>query len=79
MSDKHYYCDFAFFHHMKLLLYLSNNIFNDYPLIQKFMTAFEELDGIKNFLDNRPKIIDIGTDPKLEFKGKSLSTNFGRN
>ena len=43
-----------------------------------FLEAFEKLDGIKEYLSNRPKLIDIGKDPKLGYEGNYLSTNYWR-
>ena len=77
-SDKAYYCDFAFYHHMKLLKECSGELLEDYPKVSDFLEAFEKLNGIKEYLSNRPKLIDVGKDPKLGYEGNYLSTNYWR-
>ena len=78
LSEKAYYCDFVFYHHMKLLKECSGELLDDYPKILDFIKAFEKLKGIKDYLNNRPTLIGIGKDPKLGHEGNYLPTGYWR-
>ena len=79
LGIKPYYCDFNAFHHFSLIKLLDNNIIEDYPLIKNFMNAFENLNGIKNYLLERPKLVDIGIAPKFIINNKEFPTGLNPN
>ncbi|MDC0861214.1 glutathione S-transferase family protein [Alphaproteobacteria bacterium] len=65
LGDKSYYCDFNVYHHFSLALLLDSKILDNFSNLKNFMTSFEKIDGIKDYLENRPQLIDIGTKPKF--------------
>ena len=77
-SDKAFYCDFAFYHHMKLLKDCAGELLDNYPKIIDFCETFEKLRGIDDYLKNRPSLIGIGKDPKLGYEGHFLPTGYWR-
>ena len=74
-----FYCDFSAYHHFSLATILQKDILNDQPLIIEFMNAVENLSGIKEYLDERPQIIDVGTSPKLIINGLPSPTGTEEN
>jgi len=79
LSDTPYYCDFNAFHHFSLVDFLDKGILNNYPLIINFINSFKKLNGIEEYLFNRPKLIDIGVDPKFIVNGKKYPTGVNPN
>jgi len=77
-SDKAFYCDFAFYHHMKLLKDCAGELLDNYPKIIDFCETFEKLRGIDDYLKNRPSLIGIGKNPKLGYEGRFLPTGYWR-
>ena len=74
MGDDPYYCDFAAYHYFAMALLLDKNIFNDFPGIKNHMDALIKLNGIKKYLNNRPKIINVGINPKMKINGIEIPT-----
>ena len=73
-----YYCDFALFHHLSILSFLTVEFLEQYPSLNHFMQEFEKIDGIKEYLNSRPQLTGIGVEPLLELNGVPTSTMFGR-
>ena len=73
-----YYCDFALFHHLSTLSFLTVEFLEQYPSLNHFMQEFEKIDGIKEYLISRPQLTGIGVEPLLELNGVPTSTMFGR-
>ena len=73
-----YYCDFALFHHLSTLSFLTVEFLEQYPSLNHFMQEFEKIDGIKEYLNSRPQLTGIGVEPLLELNGVPTSTMFGR-
>ena len=71
-----YYCDFSAYHHFSLARKLDAKILNHHPLILHFMNSIEKLPGVKEYLLERPKIIGIGSDPKLVINNKEYLTYY---
>tara|TARA_B100001250_G_scaffold414570_1_gene453982 strand:- start:4573 stop:5274 length:702 start_codon:yes stop_codon:yes gene_type:complete len=69
-----YYCDFSVYHHFSLAKLIDEKIFDQYHNILNFMSSFESLPGVKNYLKERPKLIDIGKSPKLIKNGIPVPT-----
>ena len=57
-----------------MALLLDKNIFNDFPGIKNHMDALVRLNGIKEYLNNRPEIINVGINPKMRINGKEMPT-----
>ena len=73
-----YYCDFALFHHLSTLSFLTVEFLEQYPSLNHFMQEFEKIDGINEYLNSRPQLTGIGVEPLLELNGVPTSTMFGR-
>ena len=69
-----YYGDFGIFHHIDLARLLDKNLLKQYPLMSKFMENFENLPGVSEYINARPKLIGVGTEPKLIINGSVKST-----
>ena len=67
-------CDFLAYHHLDLSRTLYQNIFLKFPRITKLLKAIESIDPVKNYLETRPKLIDIGVSPKLVINGTAHPT-----
>lgn len=73
LGDRAYYCDYNVYHHLSLALILDKRALDNYSKLKKFMNNFKLLPGIKEYLNTRPKIIGIGTWPKVIIDGKEYS------
>ena len=74
-----FYCDFNAYHHFSMCLILDRNIFSNFPNLKKFINNFEKLNNIKNYLDSRPELIDLGVSPHFLFNGKKIPTGLNPN
>ena len=74
LGKRAYYCDYNVFHHLSLALLIDENILNNYPKLNKFMSDFESQNGIKEYLDSRPQLKGIGIQPKVIIDGKEYAT-----
>ena len=79
LGKKPFYCDFNAYHYFSLALLLDKNILSDYPLLLKFMESFHKLKNIKDYLINRPQLIDIGVSPKFIINKKNIPTGINPN
>lgn len=64
-GEQPYYCDFGIYHVLCTARLIEPTALEGQESITKFMTAVEDLEGVKEFLATRPRAVDIGTDPKL--------------
>ena len=62
-------CDFVTFHHLDLSKLLDTFIIKKFPRLEKFLEDMMSIESIKSYLDNRPKLIDVGVEPKLVIDG----------
>tara|TARA_B100001093_G_scaffold503122_1_gene557049 strand:- start:4906 stop:5598 length:693 start_codon:yes stop_codon:yes gene_type:complete len=67
-------CDFLAYHHLDLARTLYQNIFLKFPRITELLKAIESIDPVRNYLETRPKLIDIGVSPKLIINGTAHPT-----
>ncbi len=67
-------CDFLAYHHLDVARTLYQNLFLKFPRITKLLKAIESIDPVKNYLETRPKLIDIGVSPKLVINGTAHPT-----
>ena len=69
LGERAFYCDFNVYHHVSLALLLDDKILDNFPKLKKFMSDFEKIQGILDYLGSRPKLIGIGTWPKVVIDG----------
>ena len=69
-----YYCDFGVFHHVDLAHFFDKDILTDYPKMREFMASVRELDGVGDYLAQRPELIGVGTKPQLVIDGRPEPT-----
>ena len=69
LGERAFYCDFNVYHHVSLALLLDDKILDNFPKLKKFMSDFEKIQGILDYLKSRPKLIGIGTWPKVAIDG----------
>jgi glutathione S-transferase len=69
-----FYSDFGVFHHVNLALHLDDYLLDPYPFLSEFISNIERLDGVKEYLENRPELIGVGSEPKLVIDGVARST-----
>ena len=68
------YCDFGVYHQLSMIRVLDPTIFEDWPTINSFLSAIENLKGVSEYLDRRPELVGIKEEPKLIIKGKAVPT-----
>ena len=66
--------EFAAYHHFDLSRYLDPEILNSFPRLLQFINDIESINSISSYLENRPKLIDVGIEPKLIIGGKAQPT-----
>ena len=69
LGERAFYCDFNVYHHVSLALLLDDKILDNFPKLKKFMSDFEKIQSILEYLGSRPKLIGIGTWPKVVIDG----------
>ncbi len=69
-----FYCDFGTYHQFSLIRVLDNTIFEEFPLVNLFMTAVENLEGVSEYLSSRPELIGVSEKPRLVIDGKAVPT-----
>ena len=74
-----FYCDFNAYHHFSMSLILDKNIFSNFPNLKKFINNFEKLNNIKNYLDGRPELVELGKSPHFLIDGKKIPTGLNPN
>ena len=74
-----FYCDFNAYHHFSMCLILDKNIFSKFPNLKKFINNFEKLNNIKNYLDGRPELVELGKSPHFLIDGKKIPTGLNPN
>ena len=62
-------CDFVAFHHLDLSKMLDPSIITKFPRLEKFLEDISSINSIRSYLENRPKLIDVGIEPKLVIDG----------
>ena len=66
--------EFAAYHHFDLSRHLDPEILNSFPRLLQFINDIESINSISSYLENRPKLIDVGIEPKLIIDGKAQPT-----
>ena len=62
-------CDFVTFHHLDLSKLLDSLIIKKFPRLEKFLEDIMSIPSVKSYLDKRPKLVDVGVEPKLVIDG----------
>ncbi len=70
--------EFAAYHHFDLSRYLDPEILNSFPRLLQFINYIESINSISSYLENRPKLVDVGIEPKLIIDGKAQPTGVQR-
>lgn len=65
-GDNVTYCDFAVYHHFEICRAVEPDVFASLPTIKEWMRRIEELSGVKEYLRDRPRMVGIGENPRLE-------------
>ena len=71
-------CDFAFFHHLDLMLQLDTALCDQNSTLRHFHGAMMALPGVNGYLGSRPPLTGVGTDPHIEINGVPTPTMAGR-
>ena len=70
--------EFACFHHLDLSSELDPEIPEKFPRLIKFVKDIEGIDAVANYLKNRPKLVGVGTEPKLVINGTEHPTGVNK-
>ena len=62
-------CDFVTFHHLDLSKLLDPSLIKKFPRLEKFLENMMSIESIRNYLEKRPKLIDVSVEPKLVIDG----------
>ena len=66
--------EFAAYHHFDLSRPLDPEILISFPRLLQFTNDIESINSISSYLENRPKLVDVGIEPKLIIDGKAQPT-----
>ena len=66
--------EFASYHHFDLSRYLDPEILNSFPRLLQFVNDIESINSVSSYLEGRPKLVDVGIEPKLIIDGKAQPT-----
>ena len=50
------------------------NVINSFPRLVQFINDIESIQTVSSYLENRPKLIDVGVEPKLIIDGRAQPT-----
>ena len=78
VGDKPHACDFAVYHHLDLSKFLDPEFIKKFPRLEKFIEDIESIETVKSYLNSRPKLIDVGVEPKLVIDGVSHPTGVNK-
>ena len=74
LDGKPHACDFAVYHHLDLSKLLDTKLINKFQRLEKFIEDIESIETVKSYINSRPKLIDVGIEPKLIIDGVAHST-----
>ena len=78
IGEKPHACDFAVYHHLDLSKLLDPKLINKFPRLEKFIEDIESIETVKSYLNSRPKLIDVGVEPKLVIDGVAHPTGVNK-
>ena len=70
--------EFACFHHLDLSKELDPEILEEFPRLIEFVKDIESIDAVSNYLKNRPKLVGVGTEPRLVINGTEHPTGVNK-
>ena len=70
------FCDFTVFHHFQIAELLDPGVFSEHPDIQAFMRAMAALPGMSEYLESRPSLSGVGTNPVLTQGDATITPGF---
>ena len=70
--------EFACFHHLDLSKELDPEILEKFPRLIEFVKDIEGIDAVSNYLKNRPKLVGVGTEPRLVINGTEHPTGVNK-
>tara|TARA_B100000989_G_scaffold13087_1_gene8869 strand:- start:259 stop:945 length:687 start_codon:yes stop_codon:yes gene_type:complete len=74
VDDTPHACDFAVYHHLDLSKFLDSKFIKKFPRLVKFIEDIESIETVKSYLNSRPKLINVGVEPKLVIDGVAHPT-----
>ena len=74
IDEKPHACDFSVFHHLDLSKFLDPALLNKFPRLEQFIEDIESIENVASYLNSRPKLIDVGVEPKLVIDGVAHPT-----
>ncbi len=78
IDDQPHACDFAVYHHLDLSKFLDPELIKKFPRLEKFIEDVETIETVKSYLNSRPKLIDVGSEPKLVLEGVAHPTGVNK-
>ena len=78
IDDQPHACDFAVYHHLDLSKFLDPELIKKFPRLEKFIEDVETIETVKSYLNSRPKLIDVGIEPKLVIEGVAHPTGVNK-
>ncbi|MEC8192763.1 MAG: glutathione S-transferase [Myxococcota bacterium] len=75
-GQKPMFCDFTVFHHFQIAELLDPGVFSEHPDIQAFMRAMAALPGMSEYLESRPSLSGVGTNPVLTQGDATITPGF---
>ena len=70
--------EFACFHHLDLSRLLDPQLLNGFPRLIKFVKDIEDIESVSKYLKSRPKLVDVGIQPKLVINGTEHLTGVNK-
>ena len=70
--------EFACFHHLDLSRLLDPELLNGFPRLIKFVKDIEDIETVSKYLKVRPKLVDVGIEPKLVINGTEHPTGVNK-
>ena len=74
IDEKPHACDFSVFHNLDLSKFLDPALLNKFPRLEQFIEDIESIENVASYLNSRPKLIDVGVEPKLVIDGVAHPT-----
>ena len=71
-------CDFAFFHHLDMMLLLDTELCDQHSNLRHFHGAMMALPGVYGYLSSRSPLTGMGTNPHIKINGVLTPTMAGR-
>ena len=71
-------CEFAYFHHLNLMLNLDTALCDQHATLRHFHGAMMALPGVDGYLGSRPPLTWLCTDSHIEINGVPTATMAGR-